>query len=349
MRILIYGAGPVGCYLGGHLAQAGHDITLLGREPLAKAVSTNGLIMRTGSESHQIRPIRSATHLDEAIGDRPYDWIAFTMKAYDTTPALMDLIRLLPAPPPIASFQNGIGNEESIEAAVGEDKVVAATLTTPVSMPEPGVVVEEKMRGIAIAIDSPAAEMVYSAFENTGLLVEKVDSGPTLKWSKLLLNILGNATSAILDMHPGEVFADPDLFGVEWQALHEALAIIGLSGIEVVNLPGAPAKTLATLAKRVPLPLARPLLRSQITGGRGDKLPSLLNALRSGHRRTEVAWLNGAVTKAADDVQRLAPVNHALALMVSDIAAGNAPWEMYRHRPDMLLTSIRVTQGMSAY
>jgi ketopantoate reductase len=119
-----------------------------------------------------------------------------------------------------------------------------------------------------------------------------------------------------------------------------------LSGIEVVNLPGAPAKTLATLAKRVPLPLARPLLRSQITGGRGDKLPSLLHALRNGHRRTEAAWLNGAVTKAADDIQRLAPVNHALALIVSDIAAGNAPWEMYRRRPDMLLTSIRVTRGM---
>lgn len=349
MRILIYGAGAVGCYLGGHLARTGHDVTLLGREPLAKAVSADGLIVRTGSDSHRIRPIRAATSLNEALEGGPCDWIAFTMKAYDTTPALMELIRLLPDPPPIASFQNGIGNEESIEAAIGEDKVVAATMTTPVSMPEPGMVVEEKKRGIAIALDSPAAEMVYNAFENTGLRVEKVDNGPTLKWSKLLLNMLGNATSAILDMHPGDVFADPDLFAVEWQALHEALAIMDLSGIGVVNLPGAPARTLATLAKYVPSPLARPLLRSQIAGGRGDKLPSLLSALRSGHRRTEAAWLNGAVTKAADDVRRLAPVNHALALMVSDIAAGNAPWGMYRHRPDMLLTSLRVTQGMSAY
>lgn len=345
MRILIYGAGAVGCYLGGHLAQAGHDVTLLGREPLAKAINADGLTMQTRSESHRVQSIRAVTQLDDAI-DVPYDWIAFTMKAYDTTPALMDLIRLLPDPPPIASFQNGIGNEESIETALGEDKVVAATLTTPVSIPEPGVVVEEKKRGIAVAMDAPAADMVYSAFENTGLLAEKVNSSPTLKWSKLLLNIVGNATSAILDMHPGDIFADPDLFAVEWQALHEALAIIDLSGIEVVNLPGSPAKLLATLVKRVPLPLARPLLRKQVSGGRGDKLPSLMYALRSGHQRTEAAWLNGAVTKAADDIQRLAPVNHALALIVSDIAAGRVPWDMYRHRPDMLLTSIRVTQGM---
>jgi 2-dehydropantoate 2-reductase len=346
MRILIYGAGAVGCYLGGHLALTGHDVTLLGREPLAKAVNSNGLIVRTGPESHHIRSIRAAVNLDEAIDDKRYDWIAFTMKAYDTSSALMELIQLVPDPPPIASFQNGIGNEESIEVVAGEDKVVAATMTTPVSMPEPGMVIEEKARGIAVAMDSPAADLVYSSFENTGLRAGTVDSGPTLKWSKLLLNILGNATSAILDMHPGDVFADPDLFAVEWQALHEALAIMDLSGIKVVNLPGAPTKTLATIVKHVPFPLARPLLRSQITGGRGDKLPSLLNALRSGHRLTEAAWLNGAVTKAADDIQRLAPVNHALALMVSDIAAGRTPWEMYRHRPDMLLTSIRVTQGM---
>ena len=30
-----------------------------------------------------------------------------------------------------------------------------------------------------------------------------------MKWTKLLMNMLGNATSAILDMPPETVFADP--------------------------------------------------------------------------------------------------------------------------------------------
>lgn len=344
MRVLVYGSGAVGCYIGGHLALAGHTVVLLGREPLVDAVQSSGLVLNLAAGPQHIRAIRATPSLDEALaGGESYDWIAFTMKAYDTVPAIFELQTRLPEPPPVISFQNGIGNEESLRAAFGAERVVAGTMTTPVSMPEPGVVIQEKQRGLAIAADSPAAARIWETFANTALSVEMVDSTPSLKWSKLLLNMLCNATSAILDMAPGEVFQNPAMFALERAALLEALAIMELKNIRVVNLPGAPARLLANLMRRVPPVLARPLLQTQIAGGRGEKLPSLLAALRAGSRRTEVAWLNGAVALAADQIKRLAPINHALALTVSDIAAGRAPWEMYRHKPDMLLTVIRAT------
>jgi 2-dehydropantoate 2-reductase len=345
MRVLIYGAGAVGCAIGGHLALAGHTVTLLGRKPLVEVVQADGLTVRTPTGTRRARSIRAVTGLEDALaGGEGYDWIAFTMKSYDTVPAIFELQEHLPEPPPIASFQGGVGNEESLEAAFGAERAAAAAMTTPVSMTGPGVVVEERGGKLALATDTPAAGPVREALAGTDLAVEVVGDRQSLKWSKLLLDITGNATSAILDMPRADIFRRRDLFAVERGALLEALAITELLGIEIVDLPGAPARRLVNLARRLPPFLARPALRRWSLKAHGERVPSLLAALRAGERRTEVAWLNGAVAQAADRIDRLAPINHALALTVSDIAAGRAPWEMFRHKPDMLLAAVRAAQ-----
>ncbi len=350
MRVLIYGAGAVGSYIGGHLAQAGHDVTLLGREPLVQAVRANGLILHLVSGEAQIKAIHAVASLHDAVSNETtYDWIAFTMKAYDTKAAITELRSRLAEPPPIACFQNGLGNEEALASAFGAERVVAATLTTPVSIMTPGIVVEEKRRGAAIASDSPAVGSIRDSFYASELSLKVVRDSKTLKWSKLLLNIMGNATAAILDMTPGDIFGNGKLFEIERDALREALAIMRLQGIRAVNLPGAPAGLLSWLAQRVPAEVLRHTLRNQVAKGRGEKMPSLLSALHAGHRRTEVAWLNGAVAQAARELDRLAPVNHALALIVSDIAAGRVPWDAYRNKPEMLLASVRVAKGMVSH
>ncbi|GAB4468661.1 MAG: 2-dehydropantoate 2-reductase [Anaerolineae bacterium] len=340
MRILIYGAGAVGSYLGGHLALAGHEVMLLGRPLLVDAVRAHGLRLRLIDGERTVRSIEAVATPDEALS-RPHDLIAFTMKAYDTVPAIFEIQqRLVDNVPPIVSFQNGIGAEDSLRAAFGTERVIAGTLTSPVSLAEPGLVVEERRRGVAIASSAPAARTVESALRVTGLKLAVLHSAEALKWSKLLLNLIGNATCAILDMSPDEVFGDKRLFQVEYQALREALDIMALQHIPVVNLPGTPARTLALAIRTLPAGLLRVLLRKQVSGGRGAKMPSLQASLHSGQRRTEVAWLNGAVVRGAEAVRRYAPVNHALALTLSDIAAGRIPWETYRRQPEMLLTAV---------
>lgn len=347
MRILIYGAGAVGSYLGAHLALGGHEVTLLGRDQLRQAVTADGLTLQTADGTlHKLRQPAVVTTPQEAFARSNYEWIAFTMKAYDTVPAIFELQQIMPDLPPVVAFQNGIGSEESLRSAFGANKIVAATLTSPVSMLHPNYVIEEKARGVSIASDSPPASLVEAAFKQTALPLTVIERSDVLKWSKLLLNMVGNATSAILDMPPGEVFADPRLFGVEWAALREALYIMELLEVPVVNLPGAAARTLSLGIRYVPQALLRPILERRVRIGRGDKLPSLLQALRAGERRTEVAWLNGAVTQAADGLLRLAPINHALALTVSDIAAGRVDWNMYRRQPEMLMAIIRTAQGL---
>jgi 2-dehydropantoate 2-reductase len=268
------------------------------------------------------------------------------MKAYDTVATIIELQDVVrdKTPPPIVSFQNGVGNEESIGAAFGEQNVVAATLTTAVSIPEYGIVVEEKQRGVAIGMDAPDAEVVAAAFEATLLETTRIQTGASLKWSKLLLNMLANATCAILDMSPGEVFKNPDLFQIERDALREALGIMKIKGIPPASLPGADVRTLGHAVSLLPAWALRPLLGSRVSGGRGDKLPSLHLALRQNHSRSEVPWLNGGVVQAAESLGRLVPVNHALALTLSDIITGRAPWDMFRNQPDMLISAVNAAQ-----
>ncbi len=353
MRILVFGAGAVGCYIGGHLALAGHSVTLLGRERVTRAIQEHGLTIKPADKRADpiaVRDILTVTSFEEALHTSPgFDLALFTMKAYDTALAAEEFQRHLAGKTPVVCMQNGIGNEGLIESAVGAGGVVAGAMTTAVSMSEPGAVVEETERGIALAADSPSYAAALAAFAPTRLRVGTVHTTASLKWSKLITNLICNATSAILDMPPVEIMRGRDLFAVEVQALRETLSIMKLHNIPVADMPGAPATILAFLLRSMPLPALQPLLRAQFASARGDKLPSLAVALRAHHTRTEVAWLNGAVAQAAKEIGRLAPINHALALLVSDIASGRVPWEMYRHSPSTLLAAVHAAQGNSRW
>ena len=62
-----------------------------------------------------------------------------------------------------------------------------------------------------------------------------------MKWSKLLGNLVGNATSAILDMDPGAVYADRLGYRIERRQIHETVAVMRALGLKPVPLPGAHA------------------------------------------------------------------------------------------------------------
>ena len=74
-----------------------------------------------------------------------------------------------------------------------------------------------------------------------------------MKWSKMLTNLLANASSAILDMPPAEIFADPRLFRIEILMLREALQVMHAQDISVVDLPATPVRALAFAAAYLPL------------------------------------------------------------------------------------------------
>jgi 2-dehydropantoate 2-reductase len=155
----------------------------------------------------------------------------------------------------------------------------------------------------------------------------------------MLLNILGNAQAAILDLPPAALFADARLFAVERRAFAEARAVMRAAGIGLVDLPAYPVRAL-TVAMALPAPLAHRLLRRRLGAGRGDKLPSLALDLHAKRGRSEIAWYNGAIVALGAQHGIPTPVNTALTHILTAATTDHATWAPYRENPDHLLAAL---------
>src|ERR1700687_5059314 len=67
MRIAVIGAGAVGCYFGGMLSRAGHQVILIGRTQHVEVIRQHGLLMdTTGFRAHV--PVRASTEVSDIHG-----------------------------------------------------------------------------------------------------------------------------------------------------------------------------------------------------------------------------------------------------------------------------------------
>ena len=131
--------------------------------------------------------------------------------------------------------------------------------------------------------------------------------------------MMGNATSAILDQPPAQLFADARVVDIEIAAWREALAVMAAARIPPVNLGSYPFGWLAPLIRSAPNSLLRPILCRQVSGARGDKMPSLQIDLHQGKHKSEIGLLNGAIVKRGKAVGVATPVNTLLTDTVTSL------------------------------
>ena len=337
-RILIIGAGAIGCFVGGRLAIAGHDVTLVGRPRFVNAVRARGLELRAVSgRPETARSVTAVTSVQEAfqLADSSFALVVLAVKSYDTETALDELAAAAVPLAPILSLQNGVGNEEAIVDRFGPGWVIAGTITAPVEVLQAGVVQVTKPK-FAIGIASwpgsgrgPFLRHLQEMAASAGIPTKVYGDAPGLKWSKLLMNLVGNATSAILAEPPGVTFADPRITDLEIDALREALQVMAAASIRPLNVEKYPLGTLAPLLRFGPKGLLRSALYRIVGGARGGKMPSLFLDLEAGKSENEVGWYNGAVMHKGSQVGVETPVNRLLTEIVQRLASepqARAPW-----------------------
>ncbi len=342
MRVLVVGAGAVGLWLGGRLAQAGHRVTFVARGLTWEALRLQGLRLVRNGEEARVASFSVVPGVAAAFADHSgYDLCCLTVKAYDAGTAAEELRAATGRPPPVVTFQNGVGSQEQVARVLGEAMVIIGTLTTPVTVPAPATVQAGggPRRGIGLSASHPShnLEPIAEAFRQAGFPTHIYPDHQAMLWSKLLLNMMANATCAILDMTPGEVYADPRLFAIEHRALLETLAVMRARGARPVNLPGYPVGFLVPWLEKVPPALLRPLLERAVVGGRGGKMPSMHLDLSRGKGRTEVRFLNGAVARCGPGAGVPTPVNEMLTQVLEGLAAGRLARDEFRRRPERLL------------
>ncbi|MGC8633089.1 MAG: ketopantoate reductase family protein [Candidatus Limnocylindrales bacterium] len=340
MHIAVVGAGAVGSVLAGCLADAGQDVVLVGRTG-PPAPEPGVLELRGPGQARstvRLQRLSSAVPLPGAL-----DAVIMAVKRFDLPDALAAL-RAVPGVPAVTA-QNGIGAEELVAERRPGAGLVAASLTAAARLGPGGEAHWLNRGGIGLAaVEGPVDALVSAladAFRAGGMRAVVYPDARAMKWSKLLGNLVGNATSALLDLDVAAVYADPRLYDVERRQVLEARAVMATLGLAPVALPGADVRLLLRVF-RLPAIMGRPILSLVLGGVRGGKPPSLRLALQEGGGRTEVAWLNGAVASTAASLGLDAPVNATLARLVEEAALDPERRAWFRGHPDRLLASLVV-------
>jgi 2-dehydropantoate 2-reductase len=348
MNVLSFGAGAIGTYIGGSLALAGHQLVFIEQSRVMEELRERGLRLdltldarRKTKEAFRIEPasFRIVSTLEDALRYGPFDVALFALKSFDTQAALDGMKPFADKMPPILCLSNGVSNEPAIASALGKERVIYGTVTSAVGRRDAGDIVLEKLRGMGVARGHPLSEKLNSALDKAFLNSQLFDNADSMKWSKMLTNLLANPTSAILDMTAGEVFANKDLYKVEIEMLRECLAVMKAQGIEVVDLPGTPVRALA-YATTLPLWLSKPLLARAAGAGRGAKMPSFHIDLHNGRGKSEVEYLHGAVVQAGEKCNVPTPVNKVLTEILLALTNKEIPLEEFAHKPEKLLSRV---------
>lgn len=345
LKILSFGAGAIGTYIGGSLALAGEQLVFVEQPAAAAELRNRGMRLDLSLDKRRhlheasMLPAGSfvvASNLDEALRYGPFDIAVFALKSFDTADAIEAMRPFAERLPPILCLSNGVDNEPALANLLGPDKVIPGTVTSAVGRRGIGDILLERLRGVGIASAHPLSERLMSAANTAFLNAQPFSNSLAMKWSKLLTNLISNATSAILDMTAAQVFANARLYRLEVTVLRECLAVMEAQGIPVVDLPGTPVRALA-FATRMPFLLSRPFLSRAAGGGRGGKMPSFHIDLHSGRGKSEVEFLHGAVVRAGERFGVPTPVNKVLTETLMALTRRELPLETFSHQPQALL------------
>ena len=331
MRYLVFGTGAVGALVGGRLALAGFPVSFLARPGIAEAIQTRGLHLTGDRTFGVVEDAHALTTLAEK--ERP-DLILLTVKTYDLETATAEIEAAFADPPTIVSLLNGIGSEEILSSRIGAERVIPATLTTAVQMIEPGVIQVTRRRGIGVGLGHALAAAFIDELKTADFLVEAYPDGVRMKWSKLLTNIVANASSAILGWDPSQVYAHPGTARIEIESLRETVRVMRSMGYSPQDLPGVSVSLLAR-ALSFPHQFIRPLLGKIVSDGRGDKKPSLHYDI--GRGKSEVIRLNGAVVEAGSRLDTPTPANQLLTDTLMKLVNHKEDPEKFQNNPELLI------------
>ena len=170
MKVAVVGAGAVGCYYGGMLARAGHDVTLIGRPRHVEAIERQGLRLETQTFDERIRVSASS----EGSAVRSAQLVLLCVKSTDTESAAAAIKPHLAPDALVLSLQNGVENADRLRAILPQD-VLAAVVYIGTEMAGPGHV-RHHGRGELIIERSRASDELAQALIAAGVPTDISDN-----------------------------------------------------------------------------------------------------------------------------------------------------------------------------
>ena len=289
MKIAVMGAGAVGCYYGGMLARAGHDVTLIGRKQHVEAVLRNGLLLETQAFQEHL-PIKASVNADAVKGAR---LVLCCVKSTDTEGAGAAMGPHLAPDTLVLCLQNGVDNAARLQALL-PCAVAPAAVYVAAEMAGPGHV-RHHGRGDLIIGPLPAGEEIARLFGDAGIAVRISANVAGALWTKLVINCSYNALSAITRLPYGRLVAGGGVEDVMRLVVQECLAVAQGEGVDV---PAITWEEVRGIAAAMP-----------------SQYSSTAQDIASG-KRTEIEHLNGYVVRKGAMLGISTPANKVLYAIV---------------------------------
>lgn len=315
--IVVFGAGSIGCYVGGRLAATGSRVRFIGRERLAKTIAAEGLHLTDHRGADLRVPAGAVDYRTDPIGLSKAGMVLVTVKAGDTEATGKALAEYAPRDALIVSFQNGIGNEDILRKALPGRTVLAGMVPFNV-VQLPGSTFRQASNGDLDIEKSGHLDPYLSAFERAGLPLHQHADFRPIQWGKLLMN-LNNAISGLSGLTLREELSQRPYRQCLALAQSEALAAMSEAGIRPAKLTPLPPSLMPYLLRLPNWIFLR--LASSVMAIDPAARSSMIDALDTG-RRTDVDWLNGEVVRLAEKHGLTAPANAKLVELIHASVAG---------------------------
>lgn len=308
-RIVIAGAGSVGCFLGGLLVADGRNVAFLGRERIKTQLDEHGLRLSdlTGLDQYLLASDISMDTTPEIMRDA--DIILVTVKSGATKEMAHLIARHAPADAMIVSLQNGVMNADILRDVVGPRTVIPGMVPYNIVQMGAGrfhrgtsgaVMISAGIPGLAKAISTPSLKVVEND-DMTGVL-----------WGKLLIN-LNNALNALSGMPLRDQFEQRAWRALLADQMAEALAVFPLAGIVPKSALSISPKVMPHLIK-LPTPIFRVLANRMLKID--PKARSSMWEDLERRRLTEIDQLQGAIVALAAKFGKKALLNERVVCLI---------------------------------
>lgn len=234
MRIAVYGAGGVGGYFGGRLAQAGLDVRFIARGAHLEAIRERGLRVRSVGGDFEV----AAQATDDPAEIGPCDAVWVCVKSYDTDEVGAALAPLLGDDTAVVSFQNGVDNEERLAAHVGDERVVGGVALIFSTIAEPGVIAHTggTTRILFGEMDGRRTERVKlleEACRSAGVDVEVPPDIRQALWMKFSFILAHAGMTASVRLPLGEIRDQESSWAMFRRIVEEVVAVAAAEGVEL--------------------------------------------------------------------------------------------------------------------
>ena len=306
MKIVMFGAGGVGGYFGGRLAQAGCDVSFVARGAHLEAIRRDGVrLVSPKGDAHMTSVRASADPAELGVADVVF----LTVKMYDVDAAAATLGPLLGPDTMVVTLQNGVVATDMVARHVGRARTAGGVAYVAAVIDAPGVIRHTALDALIVGeLDgalSPRLVALREAASGAGFTFTASTHIQVDQWSKFARLSVFSGLTAATRSPLGVLRAEPALMALLERAVQESLAVGRARGVE---LPASVMDEVLGMVRAMP-PGAKSSMLEDLERGKPLELP----------------WLSGAVVRLGSEVGVPTPTHALIETLLRPFVNGGSP------------------------